>query len=80
MSSQGPVRTATDLLAYVNATAALLDLPLDGARAERVAGHLATSAALADALEAYPLPPEAEPAEVYCPAPFSTGDGGRKWP
>ena len=68
-----------DVLGYVKATAALLDLPLDDARAERVAAHLAVSAALADALEAYPLPPEVEPAEVYCPAPFSTG-GGRRWP
>ena len=69
-----------DVLGFVKATAALLDVPLDDARAERVAGHLATSAALADALEAYPLPPEAEPAEVYCPAPFSTDGGGRRWP
>jgi len=68
-----------DVLGYVKATAALLDLALDNARADRVAAHLAISAALADALEAYPLPPEVEPAEVYCPAPFSTG-GGRRWP
>ena len=80
MSSTGPVRTAEDLLAYVHATAALLNLPLDDARAERVASHLANSAALANALEAYPLPPQVEPAEVYCPAPFSTGGGGRRWP
>lgn len=80
MSSTGPVQTAEDLLAYVYATAALLDLPLDGARAERVAGHLAISAALANALEAYPLPPEAEPAEVYCPAPFSSRGDGQRWP
>ena len=69
-----------DILAYVKATATMLDLPLDPARAERVAGHLTLSAALAKALEAYPLPPEVEPAQVYCPAPFpSTGDGVR-WP
>ena len=68
-----------DVLGYVKATATLLHVPLDDARAERVAAHLAISAALADALEAYPLPPEVEPAEVYCPAPFSTG-GGRRWP
>ena len=56
--------TSRDMLAYVKATAALLELPLDDARAERVAGHLALSASLAQALQAYPLAPEAEPAEV----------------
>jgi hypothetical protein len=34
-----------------------LALPLDDARAERVAGHLVLSAAFAQALEAYPLRP-----------------------
>jgi hypothetical protein len=70
----------TDVLAYVKATAALLDLPLDAARAERVAGHLTLSAALAQALEAYPLAPDVEPAEVYCPAPFSSSADGLHWP
>jgi Protein of unknown function (DUF4089) len=74
------VTSPTDVLAYVKATAALLDLPLDDRRAERVAAHLEISAALADALEAYPLAPEVEPAEVYCPAPFSASGGGRRWP
>lgn len=72
--------TSRDMLAYVKATAASLDLPLDDARAERVAGHLAISAALANALESYPLPPEVEPAEVYCPAPFTSGGDGLRWP
>jgi hypothetical protein len=70
----------TDVLAYVKATAAVLELPLDDARAERVAGHLTLSAALAKALEAYPLSPEVEPAEVYCPAPFSPAGDGLHWP
>ena len=71
---------AGQALQYVKAAALLLDLPLDGARAERVAGHFASSAALAQALEAYPLLPEVEPAEVYCPAPFSASPDGRRWP
>ena len=77
-TSTGSVRT--DLPAYVRATAALLDLPLDNARAERVASHLAISAMLARALEAYPMAPDVEPAEVYCPAPFSSGRDGLRWP
>lgn len=82
---EGPASTSTSsvrtgFVEYVKATAALLDLPLDDARAQRVAGHLALSAALAQALEAYPLPPEVEPAEVFCPAPFGSGRGGPSWP
>ncbi len=60
----------SDVLAYVKATAALLALPLDEARAQRVATHLGRTALIADALLAYPLSHEAEPAEVFCPAPF----------
>jgi hypothetical protein len=67
-------------LNYVKAAAVALALPLDDARAERVAGHLVLSAAFAQALEAYPLRPHDEPAELYCPAPFSTSHGGRRWP
>ena len=69
-----------DALAYVKAAAALLDLPLDDERAERVAAFLANSAVLAAALDAYPLPPEVEPAEVYCPAPYTSGRDGPRWP
>ena len=70
----------TGIFEYVKATAALLDLPLDDARAERVAGHLTLSAALAAALDTYPLPPDVEPAEVYCPAPYSAAGDGLRWP
>ena len=58
------------LLAYVQASAALQGLPLDEARARRVAQQLARTAALAQLLEAAPLAPHDEPAEIYCPAPF----------
>ena len=71
---------AAQALQYVKATAVALALPLDEERASRVAGHLALSAALADALQAYPLPAEVEPAEVYCPAPFAASGGGMRWP
>ncbi len=57
-------------LAYVQAAAAALDLPLDAERAARVAAHLQRTASLAQGLQAFPLDDEAEPAEVYCPAPF----------
>jgi hypothetical protein len=59
-----------EVLAYVNATAALLDLPLDEARALAVALHLGRTAAMARMLDAVPLAPADEIAEIYCPAPF----------
>lgn len=58
------------LLSYVQLTAPLLALPLDAQRAQRVAQHLARTAALAALLEEVPLRPEDEPAEIYCPAAF----------
>jgi hypothetical protein len=57
-----------DMLAYVRASARLLDLPLYEARAARVAGHLQRTAALAALLERQDLTVEDEPAEVYCPS------------
>jgi hypothetical protein len=59
-----------EVLAYVQATAALLELPLDGARARAVALHLGRTAAMARMLDAVPLSPASEIAEIYCPAPF----------
>jgi hypothetical protein len=57
-----------DMLAYVHASARLLGLPLDEARAARVAGHLQRTATLAALLEQQSLTVEDEPAELYCPA------------
>ena len=62
--------TAEQLLAHVNASAALLDLPLDAARAQRVADHLGRTAGLAQLLDSASLTAHDEPAEIYCPAPF----------
>ncbi len=58
------------ILAYVKASAALLDLPLDDAWAQRVTVHLSRTAGMAKLLESVPLGVENEPAEVYRPAPF----------
>lgn len=66
--------TDEQVLAYVNATAALLELPLDAARAQAVAAHLGRTAALARMLDAVAMGAEVEPAEVYCPAPFPLED------
>lgn len=55
---------------YVKAAAAALALPLDDTRAQRVAGHLVISAALAKQLDAFPLDVDDEPVGIYCPAPF----------
>ncbi|MGJ4749170.1 DUF4089 domain-containing protein, partial [Leptospira sp. SA-E8] len=53
-----------DVLAYVRTTARMLDLPLDEAHARAVAGHLGRTVALARLLEAVPLSPEEEVAEI----------------
>jgi hypothetical protein len=65
------------LLAYVHVTAVLQGLALDPARALRVAQHLARTAQLAALLEAVPLAPENEPAEIFKPAPFVPPVGRR---
>lgn len=59
-----------EVLAYVNAAAAAVGLPLDAARAQRVASHLARTAAMAQLLESAGLQAHDEPAEVFRPAPF----------
>ena len=64
-------------LAYVKASAALLRLPLDAARAQRVAQHLERTAGLAGLLEAFEMGPEDELAEIYsllASMPASNGD------
>ena len=61
----------TQALAYVKAAADVARLPLDDARALRVAMHLQRTAALADALESVSLAPHDEPAELFCPAPYA---------
>ena len=64
-------------LAYVKASAALLRLPLDAARAQRVALHLERTAGLASLLEAFDMAPEDELAEIYsllASMPASNGD------
>lgn len=60
----------TDALNYVRASAVALDLPLDGARVLRVAGHLQRTAQMAQLLEEFDLGPELELAEIYKPAAF----------
>ncbi|MDB5945385.1 MAG: hypothetical protein JWQ33_411 [Ramlibacter sp.] len=67
-------------LQYAKATAVALGLPLDDARAQRVAGHLVLSASLAQQLESYPLDVSDELVEIYCPAPFLSSGGGRREP
>ena len=66
------------LLGYVRSAAALLRLPLDDARAERVAAQLGRTAQLAQLLEAADLCEHDEPAELYRPAPFPAADAQRR--
>ncbi|MDP2066064.1 MAG: DUF4089 domain-containing protein [Burkholderiaceae bacterium] len=56
-----------DVLAYVQSTGALLGIPMDTARAQRVAAHLQRTAALAALLAQAPLTPEDELAEIFNP-------------
>ncbi|MDP3700751.1 MAG: DUF4089 domain-containing protein [Hylemonella sp.] len=58
-----------ETLNYVQASAMALGLPLDAERAQRVAAHLQRTAAMAGLLEAFPMTPEDELAQIYCPAP-----------
>ena len=64
--------TNDELLGYVKVTATMLSLPLDEARAQRVAGHLSRTAVLAQLLDDVPLDVQVEPAEIYKPAPFES--------
>lgn len=64
----------TALLAYVQAAAQLLALPLDDTRAQAVAQHLGRTQAMAQQLEALAMPLEQEPTELFCPAPFPPTD------
>jgi len=66
--------TDEQTLAYVQAAAAALELPLSPDRAQRVATHLARTAVLAQQLQAFPLGPEDEPAEIYKPKVLSALD------
>ena len=70
--------TDDSTLNYVSSTATLLGLPMDTARASRVAAHLHRTRAMAALLDAADLPVSEELAEIYCPAAFSTNKYGRK--
>ena len=62
--------TDEQTLAYVRAVAVVVGIQLDDAQVARVAVHLQRTAGLAARLEALPLAPHDEPAELFCPAPF----------
>ncbi|MBX3659949.1 MAG: DUF4089 domain-containing protein [Ramlibacter sp.] len=63
-------------LAYVQASAAALGVPMDSQRARRVAGHLQRTAAMAEMLEQVALAPDDELAEIYKPQwPEALGGG-----
>ena len=66
---------ALQALAYVHASATALGVPLDEARAARVAAHLQRTAAMAALLQGANLAPHDEPAEIYSPAAFWPASG-----
>lgn len=57
------------MLAYVRASAQLMGLTLDDARAQRVALHLGRTSELAKLLDDFALAPEDEPAVLFHPGP-----------
>ena len=63
---------------YVTSTATLLGIPMDAARAERVAGHFQRTRAMAAMLSNADLPITEELAEIYCPAAFKPNGIGRE--
>ena len=64
--------TDEQALNYVQAAAIALDLPMHADRAQRVAAHLARTAAMARLLDKVPMAPHDELVEIYCPKPFPT--------
>lgn len=66
--------TPGHIVDYVRAAARFARLALDEAAVERVAMHLARTEAMVDSLRLVPLPHDAEPAEIFRPAPFPTHD------
>ena len=67
-----------DVLNYVKSMATLLGIPMDAARAGRVASHLQRTVAMAALLDAANLSVDVELAEIYCPAAFKPNEIGRK--
>ena len=67
-----------DVMNYVKSTAALLGIPMDAARALRVASHLQRTAAMAALLDAANLSVDHELDEIYCPATFKPNGIARK--
>ena len=59
-----------DVLNYVKSTAVLLGIPMNAARALRVASHLQRTAGMAALLDAANLTEDDELAQIYCPAAF----------
>lgn len=62
-----PVADAPDWATYLKAVAAAVQLPIDPAYQAGAVKQLATIAALAEPLLAFPLPAETEPAPVFMP-------------
>jgi len=69
-----PAPNHDDIAAYVRAAARLQGLALSDAQIERVAVHLARTAALAATLQQLPLVDYDEPAQIYEAAPFPPED------
>lgn len=64
----------SEVLNYVKSSALAVGVPLDEARALAVAQHFSRTVAIARVLDAAPLAPEHELAELYHPAPFPAED------
>ncbi len=64
------------ITAYITTSAALLGIPLDAARLERVTAHLQRTAAMAAMLDDADLALHDEIAEIYSPLAFLPSTDG----
>jgi hypothetical protein len=69
--------TETEVLSYVKASACAQGLTLDDARAHRAATHWVRLAHLAQLLDAAPLDPDLELAEIFKPLAFPPSSNNR---
>jgi hypothetical protein len=70
--------TEDQTLAYVQAAAAAIDLPLDRPRSKNVAMHLGRTFDMVTVLKQFPLAPEQELTEIFRPAPFPVAATGKE--
>lgn len=67
MDDAKPTAEPSGLATYLDASLAMLELPVDSQLRERVLMHFEIATKMADLVMSFPLSDEAEPAPVYVP-------------